>query len=116
MSTNTKATTHWLLQRITAVLLIPLTYWLIWLFKLAISAPYQTTLAWLTSPLNAAALNAWIIIVFYHAALGLQVVIEDYVPTPFIQTWSIRAINGVFILLALTALLALLKITLQGNP
>lgn len=116
MTTKTNATVHWVLQRMTAVLLIPLSYWLILLFKLAITAPYQTTIDWLTTPLNAIALGAWLIIVFYHAALGLQVVIEDYVATPNIQTGSIRAVNGVCGLLAIAALAALLKIILQGNP
>lgn len=116
MTTKTNATVHWVLQRITAVLLIPLSYWLMLLFKLALTAPYQATVTWLAAPLNAIALGAWLIIVFYHAALGLQVVIEDYVSTQNIQTWSIRVVNGVCGLLALAALAALLKIILQGNP
>lgn len=116
MTTKTNATVHWVLQRITAVLLIPLTYWLILLFKLALTAPYQSTIDWLAMPLNTIALSAWLMIVFYHAALGLQVVIEDYVATPNIQTGSIRAVNSVCGLLALVALAALLKIILQGNP
>ncbi|MFI3138326.1 MAG: succinate dehydrogenase, hydrophobic membrane anchor protein [Methylococcaceae bacterium] len=108
------ATGHWLLQRITAVLLIPLSYWLIILLNLLTTAPYQSTLNWLTVPLNAAALIAWVILVFYHAALGVQVVIEDYVPQPTVQSWSIRAVNTVFGLLALAALAALSKIILAG--
>ncbi|MEQ1638279.1 MAG: succinate dehydrogenase, hydrophobic membrane anchor protein [Methylococcales bacterium] len=109
-------TVHWLLQRITALLLIPLSYWLIVLLKLTFTAPYQTTIDWLTSPLNTLALGAWVAAVFYHAALGLQVVIEDYVPQQPIQTLSIRAVNIVFGILALVALAALFNIFSQGNP
>lgn len=116
MTIKTNATIHWILQRITAVLLIPLSYWLIALFKLALTAPYQATVAWLAAPLNTIALGAWLISVFYHAALGLQVVIEDYVATQPLQMWSIRASNVVFCVLALAALAALLKIILQGTP
>jgi succinate dehydrogenase / fumarate reductase, membrane anchor subunit len=110
------ATVHWLLQRITAVLLIPLSYWLIVLLKLISTAPYQTTMDWLASPLNTLALSAWLVAVFYHAALGVQVVIEDYVSQQTIQTLSIRAVNIIFSILALAALAALFKITMQGNP
>ena len=107
-------TVHWLLQRITALLLIPLSYWLIVLLKLISTAPYQTTVDWITSPLNALALSSWIAAVFYHAALGLQVVIEDYVPQQPIQTLSIRAINIVFGILAFIALAALFNTFFAG--
>ena len=107
-------TVHWLLQRITALLLIPLSYWLIVLLKLISTAPYQTTVDWITSPLNALALSSWIAAVFYHAALGLQVVIEDYVPQQPIQTLSIRAINIAFGILAFIALAALFNTFFAG--
>jgi succinate dehydrogenase / fumarate reductase membrane anchor subunit len=105
-------TGHWLLQRFTAVLLIPLSYWLIVFIDLIATQPYSVTLDWLTSPLNAGALSVWIVSVFYHAALGLQVVIEDYVSRQPLQTISIRLANSVFMLLALVAIAALIKIIL----
>jgi succinate dehydrogenase / fumarate reductase, membrane anchor subunit len=111
---NTDATVHWLLQRISAVLLIPLSYWLIVLLNLMATAPYQTTVDWLTAPRNAVALSAWIVLVFYHAALGVQVVLEDYVSDQTFQKSAIRASNGLFGLFALVGLAALFKIILAG--
>jgi len=105
---------HWWLQRITAVALIPLTFWLIVLLDLSFNAPYQETVAWLASPFNAACIVFWILAVFYHAALGLQVVIEDYVSS---EWWKIVAIWGAnlgFVFLGLAALIAVFRIIVAG--
>ena len=45
-------TAHWWMQRVTAVALIPLSFWLIIFLDLGLNAPYADTLAWLSSPLN----------------------------------------------------------------
>lgn len=107
-------TGHWWLQRVTAVALIPLTYWLLQLLDLSMNAPYQETREWLASPLNTVAVIAWILAVFYHAALGLQVVIEDYVSAEGVKIVSIWAVNIVFSLLTLAALIAVFRIVLAG--
>lgn len=70
---------HWRLQRITAVALVPLSVWLILLLSQVLHSSYAQTLVWLSTPVNALALILWTITAFYHAALGLQVVLEDYV-------------------------------------
>jgi succinate dehydrogenase / fumarate reductase membrane anchor subunit len=106
------ATAHWWIQRITAALLLPLSYWLLVLLNLVLHAPYQTTLAWLVAPGHALAIGGWLLVVFYHAALGLQVVLEDYVAQQPLQSWAIRAVYWVFTLLAVAALVALSKILL----
>jgi succinate dehydrogenase membrane anchor subunit len=105
-------TAHWWMQRITAVALIPLTFWVIILLDSCLNAPYQETLAWLTSPLNSVFVVSWILFVFYHAALGLQVVIEDYVSSEKWKIVSIWGVNLVFLMLALAAFIAVLRIIL----
>ncbi len=107
-------TGHWWMQRVTAVALIPLSFWLIKLLNLSIHAPYQQTLLWLAEPLNAVAIVAWILAVFYHAALGLQVVIEDYVAAEGIKMVAIWVSHLFFFGLALAALLAVFRVVLTG--
>ncbi len=105
-------TGHFWYQRVTAVALIPLSIWLIVLLNKALNAPYAETLAWLKSPINSLAIAAWTVAVVYHAALGVQVVIEDYVSTLPVRHWAIRATNLIFLVLGIAALFAMIIILL----
>jgi succinate dehydrogenase / fumarate reductase membrane anchor subunit len=107
-------TSHWWMQRVTAVALIPLSIWLINFLGLSLTAPYQQTIAWLISPVNTVCIVAWIFAVFYHAALGLQVVIEDYVAAEGPKIIAIWVVNLAFLFLALMALLAVFRIISIG--
>ena len=70
---------HWLLQRYTAagnfLTVIFLAVSLVALPDLT----YPTVRAWLGQPVPALAVALMIVSVFWHARLGLQVMIEDYV-------------------------------------
>lgn len=103
-------TTHWLMQRVTAVILIPLSFWLLVFLDMCMNAPYQETVAWLKSPLNMVCIEVWLLAVFYHAAIGLQVVIEDYVANQELQAKIIKAINLSFLFLAVAALFFMFRI------
>ena len=109
-----EGTAHWWMQRVSAVALIPLSFWLIIFLDLSLNAPYQETVAWLVSPFNTVCIVAWVIGVFYHAALGLQVVIEDYVAAEGIKIVAVWTVNLGFLLLALAALIAVFRTLLIG--
>ncbi|HKJ15762.1 MAG TPA: succinate dehydrogenase, hydrophobic membrane anchor protein [Xanthomonadales bacterium] len=70
---------HWYLQRATAVLLTGLVVWLLYAVNTLSGAGYESALSFLSSPFNAAAALLLTFAGLYHAMLGLQVVIEDYV-------------------------------------
>jgi succinate dehydrogenase / fumarate reductase, membrane anchor subunit len=70
---------HWWVQRTTAVALALLTPWFIYLMVSTIGLDAQTVRAALSSPLNSILLVVFSISLFWHAALGLQVVVEDYI-------------------------------------
>jgi succinate dehydrogenase / fumarate reductase membrane anchor subunit len=107
-------TSHWWMQRVTAVALIPLSFWLINFLNLSLNAPFDETLTWLETPLNTVCIIAWIIAVFYHAALGLQVVIEDYVAAEGKKIVAVWMVNLSFLMLALAALIAVFRSLLIG--
>ena len=107
-------TSHWWMQRITAVALIPLSFWLISFLDLSLNAPYQQTVEWLTSPLNTVCMVAWVLAVFYHAAMGLQVVIEDYVAAEGVKIVAVWTVHLSFLMLALAALIAVFRTLLIG--
>ena len=70
---------HWLLQRFTAVGNLVLALWLVVSFVLLPDMNYATVSKWLAAPIPATAMILLIISTFWHARLGLQVLIEDYV-------------------------------------
>lgn len=70
---------HWLLQRFTAVGNVVLMGWLIVSFALLPDLNYETVRGWIASPVSASAMVLLVISTFWHARLGLQVLIEDYV-------------------------------------
>lgn len=107
-------TSHWWMQRVTAVALVPLSFWLIIFLDLSLNAPYQETVAWLSSPLNTVGMVAWLLAVFYHAALGLQVVIEDYIAAEGVKIVAVWTVNLGFLLLVLAALIAVFRTLLIG--
>jgi succinate dehydrogenase / fumarate reductase, membrane anchor subunit len=103
-------TKHWLMQRVTAVILIPLSFQLIVFLDHCINSPYQQTVDWLKSPFNTICIEVWLLVVFYHAAIGLQVVIEDYVANQGLQGILIKAINLSFLFLTVMALFFIFRL------
>ena len=73
---------HWWGQRVSAVALVPLALWLIYSITMLVrsgSTDYLSAVDWVSAPFNAVMLILFIVTVSYHSALGVQVVIEDYV-------------------------------------
>ena len=72
-------TQHWWLQRLTAVALLLLTPWFAVTALNLIGVDQSSVRQTLGQPLNASLLLAYVLAMFWHAQLGLQVVVEDYV-------------------------------------
>jgi len=103
---------HWLYQRISAATLVPLSIWLLVFLDKALHASYAEVVDWLSLPINALAISAWTVVVVFHAALGVQVVFEDYVSDIPLRTLAIRATNSIFLILGVAALAAIIIILL----
>ncbi|MEW5009611.1 succinate dehydrogenase, hydrophobic membrane anchor protein [Cycloclasticus sp. 46_83_sub15_T18] len=105
---------HWWAQRVTAVALIPLTIW--FAFKVAVlsQSDYQTVLACIGSPWSAALIVSLIVAAFYHAALGMQVIFEDYIGHKAARVGAIMATNLLLFLLGAAAIIAVVRIALGG--
>jgi succinate dehydrogenase / fumarate reductase, membrane anchor subunit len=70
---------HWWQERVTAVALVPLTLWFVASIVAHGGSDYAVLVAWLKTPFATLMIMLLLIALFYHTALGLQVVIEDYV-------------------------------------
>ena len=105
-------TEHFLVQRITAIALVLAGAWLIGLLLSLNSTDYIFVRETVRDPLNATVLIAFLIAACWHAKLGLQVVIEDYVHAPLLA--GIAHLANIFAcaLLAVAGVLAVLRIAL----
>jgi succinate dehydrogenase / fumarate reductase membrane anchor subunit len=106
-----EGTAHFWRQRLTALVLIPLTLW----FGFSVAAmpmDYATLVATIQNPAVMVGLIILIIATFYHAQLGLQVIIEDYVSSSSKRLISIILVNFLCILLGVIGVVAVLKIAL----
>ena len=73
---------HWLLQRFTAVGNLLLVLWFVASLVMMQDLGYAAVREWLAKPLSATAMALLLVSTFWHARLGLQVLVEDYVHTP----------------------------------
>lgn len=103
---------HWWLQRLTAIALVPLSVWLLWLSAGLVHADYATVRAAIGQPVHAVLLVAFAVSLFWHGALGLQVIIEDYIHTRWQEvTLQIAVRFGAF-LAVVACVLAIARIAL----
>ena len=84
---------HWLLQRFTAIGNLVTVLFLAVSLVLLPDLSYLTVRDWIAAPVPATALALLVISVFWHARLGLQVMIEDYVDQPGNKFAAIAALN-----------------------
>jgi len=106
-------THHWWTQRLSAIALVPLFLWFVASLVFIATADYTTAAEWVRSPYNSALLILLIGALFYHAQLGMQVVFEDYISTPWLQVASIILVKFLAMLLAVVAIVAVLSIALR---
>jgi succinate dehydrogenase / fumarate reductase membrane anchor subunit len=103
---------HFIVQRVTAVALLFLSIWFVWIVLAALHSDYAGAHALIASPFNAVLMIAFVIAVFWHAQLGLQVVIEDYVTTRWLGVATQLAVQFLCFLGAAASVLAVLRIAL----
>ena len=103
---------HWLTQRLTAVALLPLLAWLVLALVMLDDYEYATLISWVARPVHAVLLITTVLALFWHGALGLQVIIEDYIGSKGLQMGLIIAIKFIHIQLAIISIFAVLKIAL----
>lgn len=107
-------TGHWWAQRLSALALIPLSIWFVASVIAMTGADHAAMQAWIGSPVVAGLLILLVVATLYHAVLGLQVVIEDYVHAEAMKFGAIIALKGLAIVLGLAAILAVLTILFRG--
>lgn len=107
-------TQHFWMQRLTAVALVPLTVFFVFLVISLQGEPYEAVRATVANPFVAILMLLFIISGAYHMKLGMQVIIEDYVHAEALKV--VALIGNVFFAFAvgLAAVWAVVKISFGG--
>ena len=105
-------THHWLMQRLTAVGNLVLGLWLLYSIITNMNMTYTEAVLWISEPLNAVFMILFIISSFYHAVLGSQVVIEDYVHNEAFKIIKLLAQRLIFFAMAAACIFSILQVAL----
>jgi succinate dehydrogenase / fumarate reductase membrane anchor subunit len=107
---------HWYAQRISAVALVILGLWFVAsLAMLGPGAAHESVTHWLGSPFAATMAVLLVLVTGYHAQLGMQVVIEDYVGDKGLRTVVLTAVNFMLVTAAILGVLAVLRLALGAQ-
>ncbi len=103
---------HWWHQRVSAVAMVGLVSWMVVLLFSLVEADYQTAMNILAHPVNATVVVLFVAVGLWHASLGLQVVLEDYVANEGARLIAILAVKMTASVTAILAILSVLKVAL----
>lgn len=105
---------HWWWQRVTAIALIPLSVWFLVSLLSLVGAPYAQVSGWLSNPFNACVVLLFMLTMLYHAQTGLQVVIEDYVHTKWINITLLLGVKFAAVVMAMLTVISVFKVVFGG--
>lgn len=105
---------HWLKQRLTAVGNILLTIWFVVSLLLMPNFEHATLAQWLAQPVVAVPMILMIANIFWHARLGLQVLIEDYVHDDGLKFATMALLNFYVVASAVFGIFVVAKLAFTG--
>lgn len=105
----------WIKERVSSLVLIPLTLWAVVMGVAVTGMSHAEALAYVASPLNATAIVLILLIAIYHMHLGFQVIIEDYLHGPAGKL-SLAINAGACIALAAASLVLVILIASGSAP
>jgi succinate dehydrogenase / fumarate reductase membrane anchor subunit len=110
MGSSHSGTGHFWQERVTSVALIPLSLWFLYAMLGLAGTSEVTALQFLAHPVNALMMGAFVVFSLYHAYLGLQVVIDDYIHTAGSKIILMLLIRFSVIAAGATCLFAIVRI------
>lgn len=107
-----EGTSHFIAQRLTAIALAPLSVWFLVVVYGLVGGGYAEARSFLAQPFNAVLMAAFVIALFHHARLGLDVVIEDYIHQRGLEMALKITVKFVSALAVIASLLSIVRIAL----
>ena len=110
MGSSHSGTGHFWHERVTSVALIPLSLWFAYAMLGLAGTSEVTALQFLAHPWNAILMGAFVAFSLWHAYLGLQVVVDDYIHTTGTKIFLLLTIRFAVIAVTATCLFAIVRI------
>ncbi len=105
-------TEHFVVQRLTATALVALTIWFLVFVLSLIGADYATAAEAVSKPWNGVLLVGFLVAMFWHAQIGLQVVLEDYIHNSLLALALQTTVKFIAVLGAIVSVFAVARIAL----
>ena len=105
---------HWWWQRVTAIALVPLCLWFIYSLVCVLSGDFDQAQTWLASPINGSLMIIFVLTALFHAQTGLQVVIEDYIHTKWLNLSLLLLIKFAAVAMSVLSIVSVLKVVVGG--
>lgn len=105
---------HWIDQRTTAIGNLLLTTWFVASLLLMPNFEQGTLAQWLAQPTVAVPMILMLVSVFWHARLGLQVLIEDYVHDDALKFGAMTLLNFYVVAGAVFGIFIVAKLAITG--
>ena len=103
---------HWWMQRLSGIALVPLSLWFVFsVIGVLINADLATVTNWVGQHYNPVLLILFVICMFHHAQLGLQVVIEDYTRSESTKITLLVTVKLAALLLSACSIFAVIRLT-----
>ncbi|MFA7276928.1 MAG: succinate dehydrogenase, hydrophobic membrane anchor protein [Pseudobdellovibrionaceae bacterium] len=105
---------HWMHQKMTALANIPLVLWAVCSVAQLARADggHQVVTSFFAQPFNAVMMTLFLISTLYHAVLGIQVVVEDYIHTESTKTVLLMLVKLLAFALGVAGIFSVLKMAL----
>ena len=107
---------EWTAERLSSLILVPLTLWGLWSGWTMSGAGYDGALAWFRSPVNAVLLAVTLLVSVWHMWMGLKVIVDDYIHKPASRTALLTAIGLLCVLLAAASVFFIVRLALGSAP
>ena len=110
---NSLGSKDWKYQRYTALVLVPITLWLLVRIIFRPELSYVEVKQWLTLPTSSLLLVLTIGVLWLHAAIGIQVVLEDYVSSHRLQIQLVNLVRWIAVLMTACSVCSIIFIWTQ---
>ncbi len=105
-------TEHFVYQRLTATALVVLATWFLIFVLSLVGADHATASAAIAKPWNAIPVVGLLIAMFWHAQIGLQVILEDYIHNSLLALALQTLVKFIAVLGAIVSIFAVVRIAL----